>query len=144
MTLGMIVILYVVVLVLGIVPARQRGTRLFSLLAYATNLAATCWLLFLFGVLSTEQHAAQELPQGDSWMRWLCLVFGVLLTPVTIVSLVRGDRSRQPELTTEERNAAVEEMRRRYPASIAILVKSFFGWFSSGRGRLGTSDPTSG
>lgn len=126
MTLGTLLMLYVVILAIGILGARQRGTNVFHLLAYAVNLASTFWLLFLFWSLSSEQPYALALLQGVSWIRWVCLFLAVSLIPVTVVSLARGERSRQREMTSEERKVAVQEMRKRYPASMATLVIAVF------------------
>jgi|SRR5580704_9062805 hypothetical protein len=134
MSVSMVAIFYIVILTFGILGAWQRGTRPFYLLAYAANLAATCWLLFLFGALSSEYRG---LTQPDPWMRWVCFLIGVLLIPVTVVGLVRGERARHREMADDERKAALEEMRRRYPAATAILVIAVFWMVFIGEGTFG-------
>jgi hypothetical protein len=94
MSFGMVLIFYVAFVALVVLLTRRRGTKLFYLLAFAVNTAAICWLLFLFGFLTSDEHVARGLgAPSDSWLPRGCVFLAVLLIPFTIVGLARGERS---------------------------------------------------
>jgi hypothetical protein len=138
MTIAMLLVVYVALVGLATVRARQSGTKVFYLLAFAVNAAAICWLLFLFRFLTSDEHVAREIAgSGNSWLPWGCLALAVLLMPVSIVSLVRGERSGQHEMTPAEREQALEEVRRRAPANTAVLIIAVFWMVFIGKGTFG-------
>ncbi len=138
MTIAMLLVVYVALVGLAAVRARQSGTKVFYLLAFAVNAAAICWLLFLFKFLTFDEQVARGIAgSGNSWLPWGCLSLAVLLIPVSIVSLVRGERSGQHEMTPEERKEALEEVRRRAPANTAILIIIVFWMVFIGEGTFG-------
>jgi hypothetical protein len=138
MTIAMLLVVYVALVGLATVRARHSGTKIFYLLAFAVNAAAICWLLFLFRFLTSDGQVALGIAgSGNSWLPWGCLALSVLLIPVSIVSLVRGERSGQHEMTPEERKEALEEVRRRAPANTAILIIAVFWMVFIGEGTFG-------
>lgn len=138
MTIAMLLVVYVALVGLAALRARQSGTKVFYLLAFAVNAAAICWLLFLFRFLTSDEHVARGIAEsGNSWLPWGCLALVVLLIPVSIVSLVRGERSGQREMTPEERKKALEEVRRRAPANTAFLIVAVFWLVFIGEGTFG-------
>jgi len=48
MTIAMLLVVYLALVGLATVRARQSSTKVFYLLAFAVNAAATCWLFLLF------------------------------------------------------------------------------------------------
>lgn len=138
MTIAMPLVVYIVLVALATVRARQSGTKLFYLLAFAVNAATICWLLFLFKFLTSDEGVARGIAgSGNSWLPWGCLALAVLLIPVSIVSLARGERSGQHEMTPEERKEALEEIRKRAPANTAILIIAVFWMVFVGEGTFG-------
>ncbi len=138
MTLSMILVVYVALVALATLRARQDGTKVFYLVAFAVNTAAICWLLFLFGFLSSGEYVAQGLrAPGHSWLPWGCLFLAVLLMPITIIGLARGERSQHHEMTPDEQKAALEEVRRRYPGATATLIIGVFWMVFIGEGTFG-------
>jgi hypothetical protein len=138
MTFSMIVILYVALVGLGIFRARQRGTKIFYLVAFAVNAAATCWLLFLFKFFSSTQYLIRGL-QGPSalWISWVCLLLSVLLIPVTIIGLVRGEGSQHHDVISDERMSLLRAAKRQDPAATVTLTIVVFWMVFIGDGTFG-------
>lgn len=125
MTFGEIsLVFYFVFVVLVVLRLRQIGVKLFDLSVFAVNTGVICWLLFLFRFLSPDEYAAHGLRvSNDSWIPWCCLLLSVLLIPVTVLGVVRGARSRHNnDVTPDERMAALQSARRRYPRAIVTLI----------------------
>ena len=138
MTIAMLLVVYVSLVGLATLRAKQSGTKVFYLLAFAVNAATICWLIFLFRLLTSDEQVAGGIARsGDSWLPWGCLALAVLLIPVSIVSLARGERSGQHEMTPEERKEALEEIRRRAPANAAVLIIAVFWMVFIGEGTFG-------
>jgi heme A synthase len=138
MTTAMLLVVYIAVVGLATVRARQSSTKVFYLLAFAVNAAAICWLFFLFRFLTSDEDIVRGIAgSGNSWLPWGCLALALLLIPVSIVSLARGERAGQHEMTPEERKEALEQVRRRAPANTAILIISVFWMVFIGEGTFG-------
>ena len=132
-----ILICYVAVVTLGVLRMR-KGMSVFDLLVFAVNTGVIFWLLFLYGFLSSGENGAWVLSEpSDSWILWCCGLLSVLLIPATIRGIALGATLQQKEVTPDERMAALQSLRSRYPRAVVTLILGAFWMIFIGRHTFG-------
>jgi len=120
-------IAYLIIIGLVIVRTRRMGIHAIHILVFAVNFGACFWLLLMFRFLTmSENPACAAGMQSHSWLSWGCLLLAILLLVVTIIGLADAGRPGLQKMTSEERKAAMEEVRRKRPAVTAALMLFVF------------------